>query len=445
MPATLYWLAAINTDASQVGNWTEDPVYMTPSSLLPHDGDTVIFDAAVSGADCVGLVAIPPEGSGGGGEGEIGPWTPIPGQFEAVRLLDGYGGTVTHNLPLDTEVLEVRDGQLDPTFAGVGIHISAEFTWTGGVINTTEYSADLELDGATGTIDFGDGEEWETANTLLLTNAAEVTHYSGAVNFTAGDGVDIAALCVFLIAAPPGGAPSTSPALKDASNGPLLVLIQPLGECDVTANWTSELPVHNDGGRFHLAVRINATIKNTYGPGNPAFQQTTTSTGRTDLDGGSVLTLEEGTGNGRMVMAGGSLWVRPTATWQTSTIFGNLTVSGGFIQYDLSALNTAAGILKVGGDVTWTGGQLNAGYDATRNGNATYWEVTGTMTITGGPGGATVLPVKVNGPAAPSTGWRYHIIGAGSGITGTPNNGGVSMNLVAVGAPVVMEIDLVAP
>jgi hypothetical protein len=113
VPASLYWLGTINTDAGTSGNWTEDPINLTPSLKTPHAGDDLFFDGALSGVDCTNLVpALNPtggtDGDGGPGSGSADP------ALNSVHMFDGYGGTVTYGVTLWTHDLEMRSGTLNP-------------------------------------------------------------------------------------------------------------------------------------------------------------------------------------------------------------------------------------------------------------------------------------------------------------------------------------------
>jgi hypothetical protein len=450
VPATFTWTGQFSSDAADNRNWRDSDLPGQISPIVPPPGSDLIFANFDMGVNvpCTNLQNF------GGGE------------YNVVHVTPYYTSTITLSHPLQTKALQVANGTIDQPDTADGTDITvdgaypvsadpadpfgstlASFWWTGGTINNidhTSQTAGLRVigSGTTGLIDFGDGTEWDTADTLKIESTAKVSFTSGTVLFTAGNGVDIGENCVFTVTTT-GVPPSRPPALSNVSTGLCYVTINPGGVCDVLWDWESELPIYNNAGRLHLGEKITATITNPVG-GVPGVYQVNNDNSKTELDGGSVLSVTDG----GMEMAGGSLWIRPTANWQISTIGGNFTMSGGFIQYDLRAFNTAVGSLKVLGDVTWSGGTYNAGYDATRNGKCTYWECTGTMTITGGPGGATVNPVKVNGPGSPKTDWLYLILHADNGITGTPDNAGAAtIDLVPQGVPGVLVVGfaLVAP
>jgi hypothetical protein len=297
-------------------------------------------------------------------------------------------------------------------------------------LNDTATAARLLLDGATGTINPGVGKTVPTGNVIVLDDGADVTFEEGTIGFTADGDQEEESIVIdgdstFTCAA------TTAPVRIGAiDDGPLFLTINsgwfdadsPGGGPGLTTNQS----VRNLGGTFHVPVGTVVTIRpplswlwSYYQADNPAAE--------TRLEGSTIVDA----GVNGFGIAGGSLWIKPIVTdrgtQDTATIIGPMQVTGGFIQFDLIAVGSAAvGKLAVQGDVTWTGGQYNPGYDPTRDRVSNEWSATQTMTITSG---AKLAGVKV-GSGTPDGTWRYTVLYADGGITGAPTNITPGMNMI---------------
>lgn len=431
MPAVYTWTGQFSSDATDPDNWrnSDYPAQLSPD--IPSAGSDVVFAGGDMGVDT-----------------DCDNFESFGGKYNVVHVDDTYTSTITLAGPLETMALWVENGTINQPRVEGGTDITVEgafpvysdednpwddpaasFWWTGGTINhfaQSEYSAKLRVIGAeaTGIIDFGDAVEWETGDTLYLEGGATVDHVSGAIEFTAGDGVDIDDDCTF--AAPPNT--SGPPELVNATNEVMYVNIRPGGSYLAKKSWDSQLLIYNNGGTVYVAAGQTLKVIDIFGGLVPIPSVTQVGSGaKTRLDGGSHLEVPKG-----MVMSAGSLWVAPNEValgWRVAKIHGNLSVSGGFIEFDLSGYTTATGTLYVDGDVNWSGGQYNPGYDFTRNQAASCWWATGTMTITGG----IVHPVEINGPATPSAGWIYPVLKADNGFVGVPTDDSDLVKLVSWG------------
>lgn len=455
MPAaTLTWLGGYggSNSATTEYNWSEDGG-TTRSALLPHTGDTIIFDGNVSGANCDDFQAIGDSGTGDPGEigGPPGGGVSV-GPFAEVDLIHGYGGTVTYSFPLAADILVMQSGALNPAFGGLDVTVDGTFIWDpqdadnpsgpkgDPTLNDSGYAATLHLIGAAATIDARDVTV-QTGDTISLEDGATAVFVEGTVEFTGGDGVDVGEGCTATVAAN-AQAPNLPVNFDKVTNGPAKITIHPTGFWDVQGDWNSKLPIYNDGGRFQVLATLNATI-DSGSSSVAAVYQTANTGGTTELNGGCTLTLKAGTSAGSMDMDGGSLWVRSfkmrtpgefgmDIIKEDVTIEGTLLVYGGFIQYDVRAIQatdgtgalTRSSTLIVLGDVYWGGGTFNAGYEPT-NALCTKWTASGTMYIYGD---ATVQPV---GSGLPTGARTYEIITAGT-ILGTPANTSTTLSLVYV-------------
>ena len=433
MPAIFAWVGGYDNNnfddpRNFQGGYTGGP--------LPAAGDDITF-AAISSGSTVG--GEPVSVSADDSNNFHGPTV---GEYNSVRVLPGYERTITMSDSVKTSIFEMKSVPATIDQAGEDITVTGEFTWTGGTINVPGHTADVHLDGGVGLIDPGSGGTVQTASTLLLEDNAEVNFESGTLQFTDGDGVDVGEGCTATVAARAQAA-NLPVNFDKITYGPAKITIHPTGFWDVKGPWNSELPIYNDGGRFQVLATLNVSI-DSGSSSTPAVYQTANPGGTTELNGGSTLTLKSGTNDGTMQMDGGSLWVRSFKWrepgdfgWVTYypdvTIKGTLEVYGGFIQYDLRAIQgsdgalTRSSTLKVIGDVYWGGGTFNAGYEPTST-DCTKWTATGTMYIFGD---ATVQPV---GSGLPTVARTYQIITAGTIVaTGAPANTSTTMDLVLVG------------
>lgn len=385
VPAVVTWEGGVSTSALDPLNWSGD--------ALPDVGDDVFISGSTP--DCSGLR----------------------GPFASLHIVNGYTGTVTLGQNNSVNEFEMTSGYLaQPTELDSVLIVRDKFTWTGGVLNSTSTHSHVLLIGVEqALIDPPDEGALVTGSTLAFQNDNGLlgsfgTFEPGTVQFNNGADLLVDELCSV-----------EAPAATDAKPLNLTLTIassEAIARGDVNVSgWNSQLPLRNAGG----TVRIDAGKTGIFTGRIPTPQGTGPSvhqeSGILSITGGGTLKATHG-----VTFADGFIYTRPNPQAggsQTATIEGNVTNTKASIYINQSESGQEAiGVLKIVGNMGWSGGNYDPTVDATNANNADLLHVTGTLAIsdTAGIGGPNVL----NG--LPQSGTTWKVIKAG-GITiaaGTP-------------------------
>jgi hypothetical protein len=403
VPAAYFWTGAVSSDATNILNWNDGT--RVPLSLPDADDDVTI---GYGSRDCDGLVS---NGSAT--------------SFLSLHILSGYSGTVTLGESLSVGVYEQTGAALSQPTSGRDLTVTNEFTWTGGTLNSSNYLANVTLDGATGLIEPAGGGTVNLGSNFKLSNSAVATMKEGTINIT-NDGMvfEVNQNCGMM--ADPG---LNKEIVVAASPGLTLgpdIQIKAGAWVEVrSGTYSNDGRVENHGGKFTLKADTEAFFKGFQGVEAGYYQ----SLGSTFLHGGSTLSV--GT-NKNVTFQGGTLQTVEAGTSSTSWV----TIQVGFLLRFESGdiyINSGPGVtsfgndygtLRVVGKVSWSGGTFHARVPAEHNGwDADLWYATGTFDMyklqptSPGPQLAPVPLSDENDPTVPTTGFTWKILQADGGIT----------------------------
>jgi hypothetical protein len=313
------------------------------------------------------------------------------------------GGFDTLDFTMNSGTITVTDNDSD-------ISVESSFDWTGGVINDSSYldhvivngPASATIDPGGGSLTSGDGFIFQNQVVGGTTVGPTTTFDAGTLNLNNGAGIfndtmgemDWQGMTVACAALPPGVTqqPITNYGIDKHGSG------------KTEATGTQYL---NSG---FLWVYNGSTYQVLGGDGsNPSVTQVAGSSGITDIQGGSKLSVAH-----RFVVASGTLETDSGATSQTATIQGDLLVAGSstVVKINDDVGTHVFGTLAVTGDVTWSGGTYVTNIDIVNAGVCDQWTAGGTFSANGQN---DTISIQYGGGEIP-TGTGWDVIEAGTSL-----------------------------
>jgi len=413
VPAAIVWRNySRDYDFNNAANWMDDATLL-PIGRVPTGGDDVYFRRGLgSVADCENFHGAA-------------------SAYNSVNLINDYTGTITLSSGFTTGTLIMDDGDISQPTAGTDITVTTNFTWTFGVLNTSNNLSNLNLNGATAV--FAPEQTLDLGSNVNLSNGAVATLKEGTINVT-NDGVDfnINANCGLLV--DPGESKTTSVNVNMNPAEITQINIATGGWVKVTSGgkWLSDIPLKNEGGSFILEGGTFAHFNRGVDAVNngPSYKQTS---GATYIAADATVSL--GIFYSGMFMSGGAISIKcgpkpdPATSTFRANIWGDLTITGGVIEYDAAGGDRRNwGEFLVIGDVLWSGGTYYHFVDAQTEGVGDLWKVEGDFTISGSPTVDVTALDFVSIAVPPSSGWEWNLFEATGTITaanGTPSLSGV--------------------
>lgn len=390
MPSYYQWTGGVSSNFDDPANWNNGGGY-----TVPGGGDAMYFGAASN--PCSNL-----HGSG----------------FDAITVNCSY--TVTLTSAITTGTFNMNAGRTSQHADGDDITVTTSFGWTGGDINISNYSGNLNLARAnpwmwSATIAPASAGTVHTGDTFKFLNGATGTFNAGHVNFTGGDGVEVNENCAVEFVAVASDILFT----KNAGQDDKKVWIKTGGTATVPGPngfGTDGIALLNEGGTFTVKGGVLASFSGSVGPVGQSGSVRQTA---------GVLVIENGStlgASGAIYLSGGKLAtaVRTTpgdsslvAHIMTGLIDKDLTIAGATVEigdpaYDPAGAGHTFSTLDVDGNVVWTSGaaRLSVGWKADGNQDSDLWNATGTFTMTGGVNGAKL------GPRPPVNVGTHTLVGA---------------------------------
>ncbi len=406
VPAALLWTNAHNNGFfADPGNWTNQATN-APSTTVPSSNDDVIFNNT-SPSLTVALPAnfilnVKSVQLQNGFSGTVAFNSGFAIQTNEIDILSGAassaspitvvtynqtGGVATLNGATMTATnLNLSGGTLDQPVAGSDITATNSFTWTGGILNSSNNGANLFVNG-TGTIAPVGAGSLNTNDTLQFVGGqnapASTTMFPGTVVFGAvGGGVVVGAFATLTAKTVTTGdingltmnqAGATQFAMYANSTFNII------GPGKINYN----LPIINLGGTFSVSgsAQVNLAGVN---PNKLDYGQYSTS--KFLLENGSTINSTNG-----IAIRGGTMTLVMNsalpANQQTATLNGKMELSNGASKSTLQfsapitiGTTLTYGTFTVNGDVNWLSGTYSPGVDYTTPGLANQWIVNGTMT-----------------------------------------------------------------
>lgn len=404
----------VGTDTS---NNPLDPNNWSPHQV-PTDTDDLYFDGTASNEDFYSVSTQ--------------------NRFQSVHLVNGYSGSVTFSGGLTVADLELRSGNLSqPATSQTTTDLVYEsFTWTGGVLNDTTNSADLEIyPGATATIDPGEGNTLITGMFLTFEidqddtgiPGAQGTFNSGTVQFNNNAGVIIGGAFASLNMA----TVTMNPGVTFQTAGLGIISVNAGGQCLINGPgiYQSALPIQVMGGILKIEGSATASFTGQLPGGRqPSVYMDTTQSSRIYIRDGSSLAATFGVrlDGGKLSTLPGAAGASQTATIETSLVNNNgADVVINDDDFDPPGGSHTPGILKCTGEVRWNGGTFRP---VINSGNRTcdLWE-TDEDFVVGGTAG--LAPGTINGVAPAGTTFLF--------LKADPNDGGITGAAPPVNSPTV--------
>lgn len=410
MPALFAWNGSVSTDFDNPANWWSG----TPNTI-PGAGDDILYDPVPTGQGSISPACENVHGAAGGA-------------YRSVTLNNSYSGTVTLSSAFTTEELYLYNGALSQPVGGTDITVTAQFTWTGGILNSSSNLATVSITSANpmlpaaALIDPGGGT-LNLGSNISLVSEAHLTTGAGTINVTNDEQtIDVGEYCSFNVN-PGAGLSSIIAGLSKH------LVIRATGQYTLQAgaDWDYSGDVTNYGT---FIVKEEAFARIAGVPGNPyAYSQSGTSSfGATYLYGSSMLSTG---GEYGVRISGGKL-----ATMYASTERGandcsadiltlQLAITGGDIYIGYGGAHLAFGTLTCHADVSWTGGTYHPGlrsYAGEGNsGESDVWYATRTF-YASGEGGAAFDPILVDADGAvvyqaPPPGVSYVLLRSNLGLS----------------------------
>ncbi len=430
MPALFTWTDATGDNQfSDPYNWGNTAGVLS----IPGPGDDILFPN-FAGAGGPGGQSGGTTGAGGpsGGSADCyGMQSSSGGPFNSITLTAGYTGTVTVTGPVQTNALYLNNGTIDqPAGAGSDITVlggatpndntwwlnpgwdgGSDFYWTGGTLDSTNSGATLHITGSStiAVIAPQNAGSQSTGDTLSFEGGATAYFLPGNVNFTGGDGIDIAEGSSVEDMPTPKAVVTKSEVNKTDTN----LQIKDLGSYTVTGpgSATSDLPITIPTGILSVVSNATATFQGDIfvnGMAPLSLGSVVNSGGTVIIESGSTLEAEQG-----MTQASGMLRLNITQNEGVATLDGDLLVGGGTVQftYVQVPLDGPKSNLKakfvVTGDVIWSGGTYIPWIDVGHPGDGSRWIVKGSMTTTSN---ATIAPQFINAKKHPNVKGQWPII-----------------------------------
>jgi hypothetical protein len=421
---TYYWTGLIDGDFDKAGNWA--PIMVgegDPPGPIPGAEDHVVFAPYPDPLNPF----EPPEARPCG---NMHP--PGAAAYASVTLMASYDSVVTVATGFSTRGFFLYGGTIDQPSSGTDITViggpaNDDFIWTGGTLNSTSHLATLTVTGSstTGRIAPAGGGTVNLGSNLTLTNSAAVTTKEGTINLTTEGGLlNITSNAVMNVA---------------PENTNLFTLLIAGGESQInvttggsltfeSGDTTSHFPLYNNDGTVTIFPTAFAWFLNGV-QGDAGGRSYVQSSGTTRIYGKGVsganarLNAQNG-----MLMSGGTLDIE---TQMSGVPLGeaaivipdgkSMTISGGQVIWrggDAAYHNF--GVLRINGDVNWTGGVYRPHVSAENQEWADLWWVQGTFTV----GGTAVVNAKAVDAEAnyvdpPAEMFWLCLIG-GNGITSDP-------------------------
>jgi hypothetical protein len=356
----------------------------------------------------------------GGAYAELGEVT-----AEEVSVL---GGALVLNGPMTAEQLSVSGGVIDQGSGSASVTVTgpaaspyaAAFVWTGGTVNSTTNPADLILSGsaATGLIAPANAGTVYLGSTLSLINGAVATMLAGTIEAANGATFDIGEDSGLEVDPGQGGDSRYEADLFDTFHGQHS--IAPRGYLRVlTGTYQSKLPLKS-WGELTLMSGTTAVFSGRVDDqaGGPSYRQ---MVGLTRLYPDATLETVNG-----VRIDGGKLATVTGQDGDTSTVKGFLVVDYGNVVIGDGSYPHQYGILLVDGDVVWNGGTYRPVVDGeTNGGDADLWHATKEFTIGSNPG-PQLAPGAIDGEGEEmerptQANWRWLVMQADEAIVGNPN------------------------
>ncbi len=443
VPATHTWLGGAPsspTEFNEARNWS--------SGTTPLAREDLIFDGSVSSVDCMNLTGNVPDMPGGG-------WSGANLGFNSIRMINHYAGTVTVVSVLPVNVLELAspEGAISQPLSNNdnSISVATSFNWTGGTLNSSDYTNLVHLlggsvttidPGALNTIITGSTLSFEYITQTLVGSTATVQ--PGTVLFANAAGAIIGSYSAMTIeldadvtfkgvlgVANPG---SKMLYLDNAAT----MTVKGVGSILNPRKFTSELPVYNNGGMVEIKDVAIASIKNRF-PDGPSYLQNG-GNAKTIIEDDSILRVEFGylqnngiLGSAANINLGG-----------LATLDGNAVITGGVIDPNYLGFRRPNGTffdstLRIARDLDWQGGSLWIDVNGSWAGDCDLLSIGGVLTV---GNAATVSAIIINLPPngiAPFQTWQFLTATGGVPANQPPVtmvNGGVTQfTISAFGTP----------
>jgi hypothetical protein len=322
--------------------------------------------------------------------------------FAGVYIGSSYTGTVTTGEALTFGAFELANGAISQSAAAHDLTVTGTFDWTGGTLNSSTTAATFTLSGATATISPGANNTISTGSTLNLVAretgnglvGTSATFRSGELLFAGGDGIIIDSFCRADVKPDPDAYVLFKRADLTTTPGTILLKansvlgVTPLPEGS-TAEWdASGLKIENNGGEVVIKSGVTARI----GPKEAQAQPTTSikqTAGKFNIEAGATVSAWP-TRNGFTEVTGGTILISDLLTEGAvpATLVGNLTFSGGTLQFEGRYTE-----FKVAGDVKWTGGTFSPRLLLSDESKLDVWNIVGKL----------ILPANFTSAVAPVT------------------------------------------
>jgi hypothetical protein len=409
VPAQMVWLGMEDSNFSNVDNWLQDS---SPAERLPEAGDDLLFSGHMTQTECVGLVGDP-----------AGAYNSVTFQSAAPAVYLG-GDVVTGGLYL-------YDGEIRNAASGQDITVTGELNWTAGKLNPTTYTGFLNLVGATGLIDPGEGNTLVSGSDLNFEKSgavgSSVTIKPGTLELRNGAGITVRDLCTMTILAqnPAGQAANVLiDGHQHTASTKRAFILRSGARAEVKGPGSATLQnreVINDGGLVWLRWQATLRALSSDPVGTPIYPFVQNSAGMVSIDYGcQIQASHEGfyADSGTILINGNPNWQQPGADLASAKLTGKFWNDGAVIRFTGPHWR-----FEVFGDVYWSGGRFQPRVDVADvpTANADMWIIQGRLTI---PEGSTakILPDLVNytSPNPLPAGLRREILVATQGITGGP-------------------------
>lgn len=385
VPAVLTWVGS--GLASSAANWSP--------AQLPAYGDELIYDGGYSNANSTSLYSM--------------------GPYAAIRLRNGYSGTVALGTTVSTGILELRSGSIDQVSAERELYVTSSLTWTGGTLNSGSTANVVHVTGGTATIAPTNAGTVYSGSQLSFENGAVGTFTGGTVSFTNIGTVEVIG----------ASTANLTDVTFDTTANALPIKLTPgvggVGTPTVYAKNTTAHAIESYDGQVFVkgggTVKLTKTIPNSLSIGVAIYGGLLAVENGTTLDVGANSILVKDTTVGGVLhpvrlatVAVGAVGTpnqaEPVAKIKAGELKisgqASITISDNAYRLDLLAANDHRfGELEVTGTILWEGGTYSPVIHATDVSKRDRWTNTGTFKVAGNvvkvaPVGTCAVGLKYN-------------------------------------------------
>ena len=377
-------------------DWTDPDNWSTNS--VPTAGQDVYFNGSTSNVNCTNV-----------GYG-------ISTKLYGLHVIGAYSGTLTLANALEVGTFEMLSGTLNQPSAR-HLTVKDAMLWSGGTLNSSDTSANVDVDGAVARIDPPDTGSMSTSSTFRILGTTVATLLPGTLNFAGGNGLYVAAQMtiqadptVDVNPAAPGGPNAVKIQIPAGGELSARKKVPPPGT-PIRGGTVTTVPIVNAGGLFVEDGIHFITNGHVDGGNSPSILQEG-ATATTRLGSGGAIVAEFG-----VVFAGGKLIIGVVKGNTTAVIHGDVLVEATDISF-VAVSESGGATLEMQGSVIWVSGTYKPVVWEGTQGLCDRWKSTDTFTV---EADAALDPVIVGLGA--QAGWAWTILESPKGITTAfPNN-----------------------